>query len=69
MLEHISFEELVDLAGSGEWSAGPNVVFDPVAARVLARDRIPLSVVRGRDLTALRHAILGLPFHGTSVSD
>lgn len=69
MLEHVSFEDLMELAGAKRWSAGPNVIFDPVAARVLARDRIPLSVVNGRDLTALRHAILGLPFHGTSVSD
>lgn len=69
MLERITFEELVELAGGGRWSAGPSIVFDPVAAKILARERIPLAVVRGRDLTAVRHAILGLPFHGTSVSD
>jgi len=69
MLESITFRDLVDLAGGGRWSAGPSVVFDPVAAKLLARARIPLAVVRGRDLTAVRHAILGLPFHGTSVSD
>ncbi len=68
-LERIGFEELVRLAGEGHRTAGPNVVFDPVAARVLARDRIPLSVVRGRDLGALEAAILGKPFHGTLVSD
>lgn len=68
-LERIGFEDLVRLAGEGHRTAGPNVVFDPVAARVLARDRIPLSVVRGRDLGALEAAILGKPFHGTLVSD
>lgn len=69
LLEHVGFEELVRLAGEGHRAAGPSMVFDPVAARVLARDRIPLSVVRGRDLDALEAAILGRPFRGTLVSD
>lgn len=69
LLDRIAFEELVRLAGEGHRAAGPNMVFDPVAARVLARDRIPLSVVRGRDLAALEAAIVGRPFHGTLVSD
>ncbi len=68
-LDRITFEELVRLAGEGHRAAGPSMVFDPVAARVLARDRIPLSVVRGRDLEALEAAILGRPFRGTLVSD
>lgn len=69
LLEHLSYEELRRLTGEGHRAAGPNIVFDPVAARVVARDRIPLRVVHGRDLKALANAILGLPFHGTLVSD
>ncbi len=68
-LDRISFEELVRLTGEGHRAAGPSMVFDPVAARLLARDRIPLGVVRGRDLEALEAAILGRPFRGTLVSD
>jgi uridylate kinase len=68
-LDRISFDDLVRLTGEGHRVAGPNMVFDPVAARVLARDRIPLSVVRGRDLVSLKAAILGRAFHGTLVSD
>lgn len=68
-LDRITFEELVRLTGEGHRAAGPNVVFDPVAARVLARDRIPLAVVRGRDLDSLESAILGRPFRGTLVTD
>ena len=68
-LDRISFGELVRLSGVAHRAAGPSVVFDPIAARVLARDRTPLSVVHGRDLTALRRAILGLPFDGTLVGD
>ncbi len=69
LLERITFEDLVRLTGEGHRAAGPSVVFDPVAARVLARDRIPLRVVHGRDLGALRAAVMGEPFHGTLVSD
>src|SRR3990170_16666 len=45
LLTRIGFEDLVRLAGVGHRRAGPNVVFDPVAAGILARDRIPLAVV------------------------
>ncbi len=67
-LDRMTFEELVRLTGEGHRAAGPSMVFDPLAARVLARDRIPLSVVSGRDLDALEAAILGRPFRGTLVS-
>jgi uridylate kinase len=69
LLPRLGFEDLVKLTGTGHRVAGPSVVFDPIAARVVARDRIPLSVVHGRDLRALRAAILGEAFHGTLVSD
>jgi uridylate kinase len=69
LLERVRFEQLVALSGGKHDAAGPSVVFDPIAARVLARIRIPLSVVHGRDLRALRASILGEPFHGTRVAD
>ena len=69
LLPRLGFEDLVAIVGHGHRKAGPRIVFDPVAARVLARDRIPLSVVRGRDLEELENALLGRPFHGTLVSD
>ena len=68
-LDRMTFEELVKITGEGHRAAGPSIVFDPVAARVVARDRIPLRVVRGRDLAALKDALLGGPFDGTLVSD
>jgi len=69
-LPRVTFEELVRLTrASASWKAGPSVVFDPVAARVVARDRTPLRVVSGRNLRALRGAILGTPFRGTLVSE
>src|SRR5438128_3214412 len=67
LLARTTFRELLDLARTRHTVAGPSIVFDPVAARVVARDRTPLSVVAGRDLKALRSAILGDPFRGTLV--
>ena len=63
----LSYEELVRLAGTGHGRAGPAIVFDPQAARFVARWRIPVAVVHGRNLDALRNAILGLPFRGTTI--
>ena len=66
--ERITYAKLVDLMGEGHARAGPSVVFDPVAARVIAKAGIPLLVVHGRDLAALRNAIVGEAFHGTTVT-
>jgi len=66
--ERLTHDELIRLTGSRHTHAGPKIVFDPVAARVIARARIPLLVVDGRDLDALRGAVLGGPFRGTTVT-
>lgn len=68
LIGRMDFADLVRITGRGHIAAGPSIVFDPVAARVIARDGTPLSVVNGRDLRALRAAILGQPFHGTLVT-
>ena len=67
-VDRVSHDELVRLAGESHTRAGPSVVFDPRAARIAARARIPLAVVSGRDFEALRAAISGKPFRGTLVS-
>jgi uridylate kinase len=69
LLPRLRFEDLAALTGKGHEAAGPSVVFDPLAARILVRTRTPLMVVHGRDLRALRAAIVGEAFHGTRVSD
>lgn len=66
-LDRLTYDELLALVGSAHTKAGPSVVFDPVAARIVAKARIPLAVVNGRDLEALRNAVLGKPFRGTLV--
>jgi uridylate kinase len=66
--ERITYAKLISITGEGHARAGPKIVFDPVAARVAAKAGIPLLVVDGRDLGALRAAISGDAFHGTTVS-
>jgi uridylate kinase len=63
----MSFEELVALTREFSGYAGPNIVFDPKGVGILKRIRVPLLVVKGTDLKALRDAVLGKTFDGTVV--
>jgi uridylate kinase len=53
--------------GSTGTEAGQEFVFDRFGADLLARAKIPLAIVDGRDLPNLRNALNGLPFNGTRV--
>ena len=59
------FRRMVHQASSGE--AGEQFLFDRLGADALARARIPLRIVHGRNLPNLEKAILGRPFQGTTV--
>ena len=59
------FRALVHGAATG--AAGENFPFDRLGADSLARAKIPLSIVQGRNLVALEAAMLGRPFNGTRV--
>ena len=67
-VDRMTHEELLDLVGADSHRAGPNMVFDAAGASILARAKIPLMVVDGRNLENLRSAIEGKPFVGTDVS-
>ncbi|MEE9116421.1 MAG: UMP kinase [Thermoplasmata archaeon] len=66
-IEKMSFEELLECCKVSDWKAGPSNVFDAMGAEIIARNRIPLLVVKGRDLEALGSAIRGESFSGTTV--
>ncbi len=66
-IDRMSYEELAVLAGEPTGLAGPSMVFDPYATRVVKRAAIPLIVVHGRDLASLEGAIVGGDFVGTSI--
>jgi len=69
MLKQITYDDLIRFSGKTHTRAGPNVIFDPAAARLIAKAKIPLCVVDGRDIKALRNSIEGKPFHGTRVEE
>jgi uridylate kinase len=62
-----AFRAMVHAATTG--AAGQNFVFDRLGADLLSRAKIPLYVVRGRDLPNLDSAIRGRPFDGSRVGD
>lgn len=66
-IPELTADELVDLCIRSAASAGPNVVMDPLAARVIARSSVTCAVVDGRDADSLRAAVLGGDFKGTRV--
>lgn len=63
----MTHKELVNLVSSTPPGAGPNIVFDPVGARILERSKISLAIVAGRDLPNLFEALQGNKFKGTIV--
>jgi uridylate kinase len=63
----MSHADLLKLVGTDPLGAGPNVVFDPTGAKVLADEKISLAVVEGRDLENLKDALRGKEFKGTTV--
>jgi uridylate kinase len=67
-IDRMSFSELLETCRTTDWKAGPSNVFDALGAEIIARNRIPLLVVEGRNLEALGSAVRGDPFPGTTVS-
>jgi len=66
-LEKLSYNELLEICMKVKGGAGPNVVFDPLGAKLVARSKIETRVVHGRQLEELRKAIEGQDFHGTVI--
>jgi len=62
----LTFQELADIIGT-EHGAGRNAPFDPLGASIVMRRRIPLMVLAGRDLRAVKKAIIGEEFDGTLI--
>lgn len=67
-IPRMTHAELLKLVGTDPMGAGPNVVFDPTGAKVLAEERVTLAVVDGRDLENLRVVLEGKDFVGTIVA-
>lgn len=67
-LERVTWERFRGIVQSGaDGRAGQEFVFDRLGADTLARARIPLRIVHGRDLDNLEAALRGRAFRGTTV--
>ncbi|MBS3816357.1 MAG: UMP kinase [Candidatus Thermoplasmatota archaeon] len=67
-LKQLTYEELIEIVSEGESGAGPNVVFDPLAARIIKRANIMTYIVDGRDLSTLKSAIQDEEFDGSKIT-
>ena len=69
-IERIGWEKFRAMVESGtSTEAGQNFLFDRLGALTLARARIPLWIVDGRDLSNLRAAVEGTGCRGSRVED
>ncbi len=69
-IDHLGWERFRTMVESGTTTAaGQNFLFDRLGTLTLARARIPLWVVDGRDLRNLRAALEGAKFRGSRVED
>jgi uridylate kinase len=60
-------QKLLELTITSDHTAGPHIVIDPLAARIIQRSGIPTFVVHGSDLKALREAMSGKATSGTLI--
>lgn len=65
--DRMSYEQLKGVSSEKHERAGPTVIFDPKGADIINKAKIPLYVCHGRNLEALKNAILGKEFNGTIV--
>ncbi|MFP4050325.1 MAG: UMP kinase [Thermoplasmata archaeon] len=68
-IDVLNFDELIDIVSKDPGGAGPNVVFDPTAAKIIKRANIETYIVDGRDLEEFGKAINDLDFHGTKIKE
>jgi uridylate kinase len=67
-IETLSWDRFSNMVRAGTSdAAGQNFLFDRLGAATLARAKIPLLVVNGRDLSNLAAALEGRPFRGSRV--
>jgi len=67
-LPKLDYDELISIVSKGEKGAGPNIVFDPLAAHIIKRADITTYIVSGDDLDNIASCIEDEGFHGTTIS-
>lgn len=68
-LDKLTPQQLVEITFKSASKAGPHIVIDPLAAKIIKRTGILTLVLDGQDLTALENAINGNKFTGSIVEE
>ncbi|MFW5904023.1 MAG: UMP kinase [Candidatus Saliniplasma sp.] len=66
-IPELDYDRLLEIVSKSEGGAGPNVVFDPLAAKIIKRANIETYIVDGRDLGSFENAVRGKQFTGTRI--
>lgn len=67
LLPELTSTQLIELAGDPQWSAGRSGIVDPSCARHVHEVGLPVSVLAGHDLHALREDLAGRRLAGSIV--
>ncbi|MBI5073355.1 UMP kinase [Candidatus Woesearchaeota archaeon] len=65
-IKEISWNDFRKIVG-GEWKAGMNLPFDPIAAALAEKDKMKVIVLNGNNLSNLQHCLAGKNFVGTVI--
>ncbi len=63
----LDYDELIDIVTKEEHGAGPNVVIDPLAAKIIKRAKIKTYILDGNDLASFEKAIQEEEFVGSII--
>ncbi|WP_455392703.1 UMP kinase [[Eubacterium] cellulosolvens] len=66
-LDRLTADELIQITSKSIAQAGPHIVIDPLAARVIKRSGITTYVLDGRNLVELENVMSGKTFSGTII--
>lgn len=66
-IEKLGYDKLIEIVSKSENKAGPNVVIDPLAAKIIKRAELKTYVLEGNDLDCLENAISDQDFSGSLI--
>jgi len=69
LIKHMKPEEIYRIVGKKKYEAGSFTILDPVAAKLLVKNRIKTIILNGRKINNMKNAIEGKKFKGTVIGD
>ena len=66
-IKKTTWKEFKQIVG-GEWKAGMNLPFDPIAAALAEKEKMKVIILNGTHLENLQHCLAGKEFVGTVIS-